>query len=591
MKWLGGGDSNEMLGQANGHVPVNSQPQVVRPQPQQMMLGDMVARPRSQDDAMVGYVFQRPHADPEFPLPPGLAKQQPQRWALGDDTLIDHNHEKWKYPTVAKMQHPINSVPYELHPLVMKTGAEHLMFHQMGQPPPLPPPPHLAPAPGPAAPAPTIISHHDPRNGQIAPSAKKLWGVEEPKDEPKGILNLNEQMWRDSTWSTSEHAVSQPITMVARRSGSFPGSEAGNILSPRSSETSGLGVKMVEYVLGTSPTNKDLEPRMRGLMVAPSGDPTDKKDKEKGPSSPYDTANKKELENGVTQNGVQNGLDDDKAFNRTPGSRQPSPSDEDINKNTGGGTGGGGVVVLENPHVGHPLMGHTHHFPPPPHAPHALTHLSDSHFEHVMLDPNSFENYPGNPAGAGPGAPPQQPGSAPQQPGQQTIDSPSVLPQSFDVQIELSRLLCVDCFVYNIVPYLHMISTDSFLHEGGSHACAHSILRSSLLHPNLVILLLIEETFSSGSVAMRTRGILLKLAVIIPLFLLNRQRMFRCTPLINAEVIKLIILAGRVPVNQYRGRYNAPTTNEVTVLLVDEDNGLRCRDGLMQRVSDLSSLL
>lgn len=65
----------------------------------------------------------------------------------------------------------------------------------------------------------------------------------------------------------SDHAVSQPITMVARRSGSFPGSEAGNILSPRSSETSGLGVKMVEYVLGTSPTSKDLEPQMRRLVM------------------------------------------------------------------------------------------------------------------------------------------------------------------------------------------------------------------------------------------------------------------------------------------------------------------------------------
>lgn len=65
----------------------------------------------------------------------------------------------------------------------------------------------------------------------------------------------------------ADHAVSQPITMVARRSGSFPGSEAGNILSPRSSETSGLGVKMVEYVLGSSPTNKDLEPQMRRLVM------------------------------------------------------------------------------------------------------------------------------------------------------------------------------------------------------------------------------------------------------------------------------------------------------------------------------------
>jgi len=52
-----------------------------------------------------------------------------------------------------------------------------------------------------------------------------------------------------------------------RRSGSFPGSEASNILSPRSSETGGLGVKMVEYVLGSSPTGKDLEPRMRGLVL------------------------------------------------------------------------------------------------------------------------------------------------------------------------------------------------------------------------------------------------------------------------------------------------------------------------------------
>ena len=55
--------------------------------------------------------------------------------------------------------------------------------------------------------------------------------------------------------------------MGPRRSGSFPGSEAGNVLSPRSSETGGLGVKMVEYVLGSSPTNKDLESRMRSLVL------------------------------------------------------------------------------------------------------------------------------------------------------------------------------------------------------------------------------------------------------------------------------------------------------------------------------------
>lgn len=45
---------------------------------------------------------------------------------------------------------------------------------------------------------------------QIAPSAKKLWGVDEggSKDEGGvkggGILHLGDhQMWRDSTWSTS----------------------------------------------------------------------------------------------------------------------------------------------------------------------------------------------------------------------------------------------------------------------------------------------------------------------------------------------------------------------------------------------------
>lgn len=39
---------------------------------------------RTQDDASVGYVFQRP-PDPEFP-PFG---QKQTRWALGDDSIID----------------------------------------------------------------------------------------------------------------------------------------------------------------------------------------------------------------------------------------------------------------------------------------------------------------------------------------------------------------------------------------------------------------------------------------------------------------------------------------------------------------------
>lgn len=41
---------------------------------------------RSQDDAAVGYVFQRHPHEPEFPHFPH--KQQP-RWASGDEAIID----------------------------------------------------------------------------------------------------------------------------------------------------------------------------------------------------------------------------------------------------------------------------------------------------------------------------------------------------------------------------------------------------------------------------------------------------------------------------------------------------------------------
>lgn len=88
------------------------------------------------------------------------------------------------------------------------------------------------------------------------------------------------------------------------RRGGYPGGVGGggdaSILSPRGSDTQPtLGVKMVEYVLGTSPTNKDsLEPRMRALHL------DDKNDKDNKPASPKDDGG------GVVVNGqvaVQNG--------------------------------------------------------------------------------------------------------------------------------------------------------------------------------------------------------------------------------------------------------------------------------------------
>lgn len=80
---------------------------------------------------------------------------------------------------------------------------------------------------------------------------------------------------------------------MSRRAGGFTGTDTGSILSPRGSDNGGLGVKMVEYVLGSSPTNKDnmgLEPRMRALHL-------DEKDKDK-PQSPKEEVNGQSVQNG-----------------------------------------------------------------------------------------------------------------------------------------------------------------------------------------------------------------------------------------------------------------------------------------------------
>lgn len=44
--------------------------------------------PRSQDDAMVGYFFQRPQTDPDFENYANAGKP-PTRWALGDDSVLE----------------------------------------------------------------------------------------------------------------------------------------------------------------------------------------------------------------------------------------------------------------------------------------------------------------------------------------------------------------------------------------------------------------------------------------------------------------------------------------------------------------------
>ncbi|KAI5693961.1 hypothetical protein M8J75_008723 [Diaphorina citri] len=348
----------------------------------------------------------------------------------------------------------------------------------------------------------------DPRTSNyfaIAPSAKKLWGVEEGKEDSHktgggGILNLNDQMWRDSTWSTSDHGVTQGMAMVpsARRPGAtFPGTDNGaGVLSPRSSDSSGLGVKMVEYVLGTSPTSKDngLEPRMRGLVLNSDGSDV-KKEKDKAPASPYDV--KKELvdaSGAIQTNGmvpvVQNGIDNEDKYNRTPGSRQPSPTDDGSElaavqaavhhshqasaaahqaaqvqahnqaqaqlhkaqqqqQQQQHGQQMHDVVIVQN-HVGgaHSMLNH-HGIPhlhqalpaPPPHPTH-MSHIGDSvtqHFDHMMNMEAAGAGFESQYSGQGaPQQQPQQNTGAHAQPG---MDSPNVLQPAFDVQVSIIPLV------------------------------------------------------------------------------------------------------------------------------------------------------
>ncbi|KAK6633382.1 hypothetical protein RUM44_003984 [Polyplax serrata] len=321
----------------------------------------------------------------------------------------------------------------------------------------------------------------------IAPSAKKLWGVEEPRDD-KGLLHLSDhQMWRDSTWSIADHAVSQPISMVPRRSGSFPGSDTANMLSPRSSDTGGLGVKMVEYVLATSPTNKDhLETRMRNLVLNSADG--DKKEKElnENTSCPYET--KKDDVNGnagQTNGHASNGLsEEEKTFNRTPGSRQPSPAEEEINKNNAGAMTLQPAAIMaqkaaqmEHLHMMrhmnglHPVLALQAHqqqqtlqngnlLPgPPPVPPHDNINQHFEHSVHATLEQNfDPSNYA---SGIGNGTPTVLAGTS------GGMDSPGVLPQNLDIQVGGMTTARNEILAY---PFDTINVTDFLTHCGNGNA-------------------------------------------------------------------------------------------------------------------------
>ncbi|XP_015260911.1 PREDICTED: pumilio homolog 2 isoform X12 [Gekko japonicus] len=198
--------------------------------------------------------------------------------------------------------------------------------------------------------------------GELLP-AKKFWEPDDPaKDGQKGIFLGDE--WRETAWGTPHHSMSQPI-MVQRKPGHvFHGnSEVNAVLSPRS-ESGGLGVSMVEYVLSSSPADK-LDSRFRKGAFGTREPETDGPEKgdQKGKSSPFEEDKNRDLKQGddddvtkINGRGLPNGMDADcKDFNRTPGSRQASPTEvtERLGPNPSTAEG---LASLPNPTAHKPLV-------------------------------------------------------------------------------------------------------------------------------------------------------------------------------------------------------------------------------------------
>ncbi|XP_053443473.1 pumilio homolog 2 isoform X6 [Nycticebus coucang] len=227
--------------------------------------------------------------------------------------------------------------------------------------------------------------------GELLPT-KKFWEPDDSTKDGQKSIFLGDDEWRETAWGTSHHSMSQPI-MVQRRSGQgFHGnSEVNAILSPRS-ESGGLGVSMVEYVLSSSPADK-LDSRFRKGTFGSRDAETDGPEKgdQKGKASPFEEDQNRDLKQGddddskINGRGLPNGMDADcKDFNRTPGSRQASPTEvvERLGPSTNPPEGLG---PLPNPTTNKPLV---EEFSNPE------TQNLDA-MEQVGLDSLQFD-YPGN---------------------------------------------------------------------------------------------------------------------------------------------------------------------------------------------------
>uniref|UniRef100_A0A452GIX5 Pumilio homolog 1 n=1 Tax=Gopherus agassizii TaxID=38772 RepID=A0A452GIX5_9SAUR len=238
---------------------------------------------RSQDDAMVDYFFQRQHGEQLGGGGSGGGgyNNSKHRWPTGDNIHAEHQVRS------------MDELNHDFQALALEGRA-------MGE--------------------------------QLLPG-KKFWETDDSsKDGPKGIF-LGDQ-WRDSAWGTSDHSVSQPI-MVQRRPGQgfHVNSDVNSVLSPRS-ESGGLGVSMVEYVLSSSPGDSCLRKGGFGPRDA-ENDENDKSDKKNKGTFDGDKLGDLKEEGDVMDktNGlpVQNGIDADvKDFSRTPGNCQNSANEVDL---------------------------------------------------------------------------------------------------------------------------------------------------------------------------------------------------------------------------------------------------------------------
>ncbi|XP_071853801.1 pumilio homolog 1-like isoform X2 [Apostichopus japonicus] len=250
-------------------------------------------QPRSRDDAAVGYFYQRP-SNNDLSQAGMMAKH---KWTSGDDSVID----QVRTADLSKMTSEFQALQLE-----------------------------------------DMKGRHIEGYG----SPKKYWGTDD-----KGGLFLNQNEWSQGgqgAWGMSgtEHSVSQPI-MVQRRQlspGSYQGHE-NSVLSPRS-DTSGLGLSMVEYVLGSSPRVKpisgEIDHKLHQMKnryginaVTPNHEQADSKSNQNKNSktpSPYEEVleSHKEVQNGGEPLQVQN--EDQSVYSMNNG--QP-PSSEPIENQVG----------------------------------------------------------------------------------------------------------------------------------------------------------------------------------------------------------------------------------------------------------------